>query len=211
MFIKAPYFGSSLSPTDRIPFRKSAPDWSLKTSRKYILIHSAGPDLGGVIFERRHTTFYVELLFILWKVMHKILNYIRTFYYCDYVDDDNNNNNNNNNNLFTAIGLLPGGSGYFTCTQNNSTCIQNNFTYTQNNFTYTQNNSTCIQNNFTCTQNNFVCIQNNFTYKQNNSTCIQNNFTYTQNNFTYTQNNFTCSQNNFTCTQNNFTCTQNNN
>ena len=34
----------------------------------------------------------------------------------------NNNNNNNNNNkfvyLFTAIGLLPGGSGYFTCKQN---------------------------------------------------------------------------------------------
>jgi hypothetical protein len=30
----------------------------------------------------------------------------------------NNNNNNNNNNLFTAIGLLPGGSGYFTCIQN---------------------------------------------------------------------------------------------
>jgi len=27
-------------------------------------------------------------------------------------------NNNNNNNLFTAIGLLPGGSGYFTCKQN---------------------------------------------------------------------------------------------
>jgi len=30
----------------------------------------------------------------------------------------NNNNNNNNNNLFTAIGLLLGGSGYFTCKQN---------------------------------------------------------------------------------------------
>ena len=34
----------------------------------------------------------------------------------------NNNNNNNNNNLFiylfTAIGLLPGDSGYFTCIQN---------------------------------------------------------------------------------------------
>ena len=34
----------------------------------------------------------------------------------------NNNNNNNNNNifiyLFTAIGLSPGGSGYFTCKQN---------------------------------------------------------------------------------------------
>ena len=32
----------------------------------------------------------------------------------------NNNNNNNNNNiyLFTAIGLLPSGSGYFTCKQN---------------------------------------------------------------------------------------------
>jgi hypothetical protein len=33
-----------------------------------------------------------------------------------------NNNNNNNNKviiyLFTAIGLLPGGSGYFTCKQN---------------------------------------------------------------------------------------------
>jgi hypothetical protein len=25
-----------------------------------------------------------------------------------------NNNNNNNNNLLTAIGLSPGGSGYFT-------------------------------------------------------------------------------------------------
>jgi len=33
-------------------------------------------------------------------------------------DDDNNNNNNNNNNILTAIGLLPGGSGYFTCKQN---------------------------------------------------------------------------------------------
>jgi len=30
----------------------------------------------------------------------------------------NNNNNNNNNNLLTAIGLLPGSSGYFTCIQN---------------------------------------------------------------------------------------------
>jgi len=37
----------------------------------------------------------------------------------------NNNNNNNNNKLlllllllFTAVGLLPGGSGYFTCKQN---------------------------------------------------------------------------------------------
>jgi hypothetical protein len=33
-----------------------------------------------------------------------------------------NNNNNNNNNifiyLFTAIGLLPSGNGYFTCKQN---------------------------------------------------------------------------------------------
>ena len=29
-----------------------------------------------------------------------------------------NNNNNNNNNIFTAIGLLLGGSGYFTCIQN---------------------------------------------------------------------------------------------
>jgi len=29
--------------------------------------------------------------------------------------DRNNNNNNNNIYLFTAIGLLPGGSGYFTC------------------------------------------------------------------------------------------------
>ena len=34
-----------------------------------------------------------------------------------------NNNNNNNNNyyyyyLFTAIGLSPDGSGYFTCKQN---------------------------------------------------------------------------------------------
>ena len=27
-------------------------------------------------------------------------------------------NDNNNNNLFTAIGLLPGVSGYFTCKQN---------------------------------------------------------------------------------------------
>jgi len=31
---------------------------------------------------------------------------------------NNNNNNNNNNNLFTAIGLSPGGSDYFTCIQN---------------------------------------------------------------------------------------------
>ena len=30
----------------------------------------------------------------------------------------NNNNNNNNNNLLTAIGLSPGGCGYFTCIQN---------------------------------------------------------------------------------------------
>jgi len=34
----------------------------------------------------------------------------------------NNNNNNNNNNLLllllTAVGLSPGGSGYFTCIQN---------------------------------------------------------------------------------------------
>ena len=30
----------------------------------------------------------------------------------------NNNNNNNIIYLFTAIGLLPGGSGYFTCKQN---------------------------------------------------------------------------------------------
>jgi hypothetical protein len=28
------------------------------------------------------------------------------------------NNNNSNNNLFTAVGLSPGGSGYFTCIQN---------------------------------------------------------------------------------------------
>jgi len=28
------------------------------------------------------------------------------------------NNNNNNNNLFTATGLSPGGSGYFTSIQN---------------------------------------------------------------------------------------------
>ena len=27
-------------------------------------------------------------------------------------------NNNNNNNILTAIGLSPGGSGYFTCIQN---------------------------------------------------------------------------------------------
>jgi len=27
------------------------------------------------------------------------------------------NNNNNNNNILTAIGFLPGGSGYFTCIQ----------------------------------------------------------------------------------------------
>ena len=33
-------------------------------------------------------------------------------------DDDNNNNNNNNNNILTAIGLSPGGSGYFTSIQN---------------------------------------------------------------------------------------------
>ena len=26
--------------------------------------------------------------------------------------------NNNNNNIFNAIGLSPGGSGYFTCKQN---------------------------------------------------------------------------------------------
>ena len=31
---------------------------------------------------------------------------------------NNNNNNNNNIYLFTAIGLLPAGSGYFTCKQN---------------------------------------------------------------------------------------------
>ena len=31
---------------------------------------------------------------------------------------NNNNNNNNNNNLLSAIGLSPGGSGYFTCKQN---------------------------------------------------------------------------------------------
>ena len=30
----------------------------------------------------------------------------------------NNSNNNNNNNIFTAIGLSPGGCGYFTCIQN---------------------------------------------------------------------------------------------
>jgi len=30
----------------------------------------------------------------------------------------NNNNNNNNYNLFTAVGLSPGGSSYFTCKQN---------------------------------------------------------------------------------------------
>ena len=35
------------------------------------------------------------------------------FYY--FVD---NSNNNNNNNSKTAIGLSPGGSGYFTCKQN---------------------------------------------------------------------------------------------
>jgi len=29
-----------------------------------------------------------------------------------------NANNNNNNNIITAIGFLPGGSGYFTCIQN---------------------------------------------------------------------------------------------
>jgi hypothetical protein len=33
-------------------------------------------------------------------------------------DDDDDDNNNNNNYLFTAAGLLPGGSGYFTCIQN---------------------------------------------------------------------------------------------
>ena len=44
---------------------------------------------------------------------------------CKPRDDDDNNNNNNNNNkllllllLLTAIGLSPGGSGYFTCIQN---------------------------------------------------------------------------------------------
>jgi len=30
----------------------------------------------------------------------------------------NYNNNKNNNNLLTAIGLSPGGSGYFTCIEN---------------------------------------------------------------------------------------------
>ena len=30
---------------------------------------------------------------------------------------NNSNNNNNNNIYFTAIGLSPGGSSYFTCTQ----------------------------------------------------------------------------------------------
>jgi len=30
----------------------------------------------------------------------------------------NNDNNNNNNNILTAIGLSPGGSGYFICIQN---------------------------------------------------------------------------------------------
>jgi len=37
----------------------------------------------------------------------------------------NNNNNNNNNNLFPAIGLLPGGSGCFTCKQNMKLVKQN--------------------------------------------------------------------------------------
>ena len=40
---------------------------------------------------------------------------------CQIVQHYNNNNNNNNNNniyLFTAIGLSPGGSGYFTCIEN---------------------------------------------------------------------------------------------
>jgi len=39
-----------------------------------------------------------------------------------------NNNNNNNNSYFflTAIGLLPGGSGYFTCIQNMK-MVTNNF------------------------------------------------------------------------------------
>jgi hypothetical protein len=31
--------------------------------------------------------------------------------------DDDDDDDNNNNSLFTAIGLSPGGSGYFTCTQ----------------------------------------------------------------------------------------------
>ena len=33
-------------------------------------------------------------------------------------DDDDDNDNNNNIYLFTAIGFLPGGSGYFKCIQN---------------------------------------------------------------------------------------------
>ena len=39
---------------------------------------------------------------------------------CDprHGNGSNNNNNNNNNNILTATGLSPGGSGYFTCTQN---------------------------------------------------------------------------------------------
>ena len=34
------------------------------------------------------------------------------------INNNNNNNNNNNKYLLTAIGLSPGGSGYFTCIQN---------------------------------------------------------------------------------------------
>jgi len=39
---------------------------------------------------------------------------------CKLNSFNNNNNNNNINNiyLFTAIWLLPGGSGYFICKQN---------------------------------------------------------------------------------------------
>jgi len=33
------------------------------------------------------------------------------------LNDDDDDDNNNNNNILTAIGLLPGGSGYFTCIQ----------------------------------------------------------------------------------------------
>ena len=52
----------------------------------------------------------------------KAMEAFKDSYYKSTVTNCNNNNNNNNNNiiiyLLTAIGLLPGGSGYFTCKQN---------------------------------------------------------------------------------------------
>ena len=43
---------------------------------------------------------------------------INTLHKGDDDDDDDDNNNNSNKYLLTAIGLSPGGSGYFTCIQN---------------------------------------------------------------------------------------------